>query len=500
MIQETLQILLWVTAALLVISGIDDMYLDLLYWLLRGRYKSKFPDFSTMHYKPEKPIAIMVGAWNESKVIGRTLSYAVKNLRYKNYRIFVGVYPNDLESIRVVKEVSLKDPRVIACINPQSGPTTKADNLNAMYSGLCEYEKVYGEFEIIIIHDAEDFIHPSSMKLYNFLLGYKGYHGVQIPVIPIKSKLGKIYHRTYCDAFAEIHTKDMIVRQGMGTFIPFSGTGMGFHRKAIYYLEMYYNQVKLKKDFKINSMSDSYLDPLGRKIELMDDYFKNSDENAAAVPLYYNETNYHDDPFNSLNPLQSTYKRPTRSVIRRYTASFMMILLISIGLLIYDGFMEDDSVNPNSKGFLFQNVFAGDEQTQEFIKHNQVSENFVNINKKEEQKYSVIYVPLENGKLEKRNVLYVAFDKGQFDKQYNVVYIPVEKGKFAIQESAWSSINVANERLNSILLQPSLNNSNGFIGEYKNNDKTLFKVIVGSYDNLEEAQEFTKKIREIFQN
>ncbi|MCX6164103.1 MAG: glycosyltransferase, partial [Ignavibacteriae bacterium] len=236
MIYDIFQILLWVTAIMLVITGLDDMYMDLLYWIYRKKYKAKMPDFNEMFDKAEKPIAVILGAWRESSVIGRTLSYAIRNLKYKNYRFFVGVYPNDPDTIRIVKEISKKDSRVIACINPQNGPSTKADNLNSLYAGLCEYEKVYGEFEVILVHDAEDFMHPFCLKLYNYLIGYKGYHGVQIPVIPIKSKLGGIFHRTYCDAFAEVHTKDMIVREAMDTFIPFSGTGMGFHRKAIYYL------------------------------------------------------------------------------------------------------------------------------------------------------------------------------------------------------------------------------------------------------------------------
>jgi hypothetical protein len=501
MIQDTLQVLLWITTIMLVISGIDDMYLDLLYWLLRGRYKSKFPDFSTMHYKPEKPIAIMVGAWNESKVIGRTLSYAVKNLRYKNYRIFVGIYPNDTESINVIKEFSLKDSRVIACINPRSGPTTKADNLNAMYAGLCEYEKVYGEFEIIIIHDAEDFIHPSSLKLYNFLLGYKGYHGVQIPVIPIKSKLGKIYHRTYCDAFAEIHTKDMIVRQGMGTFIPFSGTGMGFHRKAIYYLEMFYNQMKKLNSGKSFNTGETYLDPWGRQIEVSEKYFKNTEENKE-MSLYYNETSYHDDPFVSLNIPEQKYVRPAKSVIRRYTTSFIVILLFSVGLLVYDGFMFDNSIHSESKGLIFQNLYAGNEQPKDILKYNsELSFSPFSKNGFSDYNYKIVYIPVEKKNIGKQDdISLIPIDNGTFDKTYNVIYTQVDYDKYGIQESVWSSREVADARLNLILEQPSLSDLSGYVTTSKKMTKTLYKVIIGKYNSLEEAQKNSKKIRDIFPN
>ena len=497
MINEILSVVLWTTAILLVISGIDDLYLDLLYWFLKGRYKSKFPDFSSMHDKPEKPIAIFLGAWNESGVIGRTLSYAIQHVKYDNYKIFVGVYPNDIKTIKAVKEISLKDNRVIACINPQNGPTTKADNLNSLYTGMCEYEKVYGEFEVLIVHDAEDFIHPYSMRLYNYLIGYKGYHGIQIPVIPIKSKHGKVYHRTYCDAFAEIHTKDMIVRQGMGTFIPFSGSGMGFHRKAIYYLEMFYNLIKDSKSDKQLS-KEEYLDLNGRKVELTEDYFRNNEEMVSA-PLQVNNTSYIEDPFSSLIKNRRNYKRPANDVIRRYTMTFAAFVLIGIGFLVYEGNPEEKDGTligiKNGKSFFFENVYAGDDKSSDYYTYQPNYAYQTTLPSKSspnedegylytDKNYNVVFVPVENGK---------------FDKDYNVIYIPLDDGKFGIQESAWSSIDNASDRLNSILLQPSLNDMNGYICESKNTDKALFKVIVGSYKNIEEAQAHTKKIREIFQ-
>ena len=83
MIIEIFQILLWVTAILLVVSGIDDFYLDLMYWLRRGKYKRNLPDFTEMKRKPERPISVMIGAWQEHKVIGRTLKNALRKQSIK---------------------------------------------------------------------------------------------------------------------------------------------------------------------------------------------------------------------------------------------------------------------------------------------------------------------------------------------------------------------------------------------------------------------------------
>lgn len=467
MIYEIFQVFLWITVIMLALSGIDDLYLDLLYWFLRKRHKSKFPDFTKMHDKPEKPIAIMLGAWKESGVIGRTLSYAVGNLKYDNFRLFVGVYPNDLETIRIVKEIAMKDSRVKVCINPQDGPTTKADNLNCLYAAICDFEKEFGEFEILLVHDAEDFIHPYSLKLYNYLIGYQGYHGIQIPVVPIKSKLGNLYHRTYCDAFAEIHTKDMIVRQGMETFIPFSGTGMGFHRRAMYHLEKYNDGVV--NNYGIESTEHEYKDQFGKKVEMSEVYFNNieSDENAKLIS---NQTNYHDDPFNSLNIKRNNYKISSKALINRFTFAFMVLLFSGISFLVYVG-REEAGNNSSASiygGFIIQNAFASDKNSSGFLNEQSLTEN------KSEIK------------------------DGYIDIKYNVAYIPLRDSVLGIQESTWGSKEAADERLNLILTYPTLNNLSGVVLESQNNKKSKYEVIIGEYLNTDEARNDIKKIREIF--
>jgi hypothetical protein len=466
MIYDLFQVFLWVTVVMLAISGIDDLYLDLLYWFLRKRHKSKFPDFSKMHDKPEKPIVVMLGAWKESGVIGRTLSYAVGNLKYKNFRIFVGVYPNDVDTIRIVKEIALKDSRVKVCINPQNGPTTKADNLNSLYAAICDYEKSFGEFEIIIVHDAEDFIHPYSMKLYNFLIGYNGYHGIQIPVVPIKSKLGNLFHRTYCDAFAEIHTKDMVVRQGMGTFIPFSGTGMGFHRKAMYHLEKFYD--KKKRNITGETTGYEYLDQFGKKVEMNEVYFNNI-ESETKNALISNKTNYHDDPFNSLNIKRGNYKIPSKTLVRRFTFAFMLTLFSGISYLIYlgSGGIGGTSTASIYGGFIIQNAFASDKNSTGFLNQQSLTENSNDIK------------------------------EGFIDIKNNAAYIPLKNGIFGIQESTWGSKEAAEERLNLILTYPSLNHLNGFVIESIKDSKSKYEVVIGEYSTIDDARKDISKIREI---
>lgn len=237
MLHTIFQIILWLAVVILLFGSIDDLIVDIMYWVYRGNYKHKIKPVREYQDLPEKPIALMIGAWNESKVIGRTLSYILSNMKYENYKVFVGIYPNDTESVRIIKEYMNKSNKIIMSVNAVNGPSTKADNLNNIYSNIRTYEKKHGEFSLIGVFDAEDFIHPYTLKLQNYYINYQGYDCVQIPVTPIRSKISNFFHKTYCDMFAELHQKDMITKQEIDSYIPLTGTGMCFKRNVFQMLE-----------------------------------------------------------------------------------------------------------------------------------------------------------------------------------------------------------------------------------------------------------------------
>ncbi|MGL5402118.1 MAG: glycosyltransferase, partial [Plesiomonas shigelloides] len=98
-------------AVLMLISGLDDLFIDITYWTRRiKRALTVYQRHPRMHhdalYKPdEKPLAIMVPAWNETGVIGNMAELAATTLDYENYHIFVGTYPNDPDTQRDVDAV-----------------------------------------------------------------------------------------------------------------------------------------------------------------------------------------------------------------------------------------------------------------------------------------------------------------------------------------------------------------------------------------------------------
>lgn len=254
--QEVFTVLLWICSILLIISGLDDIFVDLLYWFNRWKYNRSLPNMDDVLAANENSIALVICAWREYKVIGRTLTYALSKMRYNNFTIFVGIYPNDTKTLEVVKRIAQKNNKVVICVNSHDGPTTKADNLNNVYASIKRFEKDNGKnFDIISIHDSEDFIHPLTLKVDNYIIMYQGVDAVQVPVVPIKDDRGKFIHRTYCDAFAEVHSKDLVVRQALKVFIPFAGTGMSFRREIFMNLESHYpqvfNEANLTEDYEL---------------------------------------------------------------------------------------------------------------------------------------------------------------------------------------------------------------------------------------------------------
>src|SRR5213075_650393 len=94
--------------------------------------------------EPEARIALLTAAWHEQDVIAHMLRYNEGLIAYDNYEIFVGTYPNDLPTQADVDRAAAELPRVHKVVNPTPGPTTKADNLNAIVDAIRAREAVTG--------------------------------------------------------------------------------------------------------------------------------------------------------------------------------------------------------------------------------------------------------------------------------------------------------------------------------------------------------------------
>ncbi|MBY6064180.1 glycosyl transferase family protein [Pseudidiomarina sediminum] len=230
-----------VVMVLLFIFGIDDLFIDLYYWTRRIYRKltiyrkHDYADPDKLLAEPEKPLAIMVPAWQEMGVVDKMAANAAASLDYENYQIFIGTYPNDPETQAEVDHVVEHYPNVhkVICVEP--GPTSKADCLNNIIASIIEFEnKTKIEFAGYILHDAEDVISSMELRLFNYLIGRKDM--IQLPVYPYPQKWYDFTAAHYLDEFSELHGKDIVVRESLAGQVPSAGVGTCFSRRAIIHL------------------------------------------------------------------------------------------------------------------------------------------------------------------------------------------------------------------------------------------------------------------------
>lgn len=217
--------------AWILLSGLDDLFI-IVVSLLPGTHRFRWPRDEELARKSERRIAILVALWREDGVIERMLERNLSVIRYRNYDLFVGVYPNDARTREAVSRVARRHPRVHIAVNSRVGPTSKGDCLNNAYRSMLAYEGGRGcRYDVVMMHDAEDLIHPDSLRLVNYYSRH--YQMVQVPVLPLPTGIAEFTHGAYCDEFAESQSKDIPVRKRLGGFLPSCGVGAAFDRASL---------------------------------------------------------------------------------------------------------------------------------------------------------------------------------------------------------------------------------------------------------------------------
>ncbi len=216
-------------------------------------------DFNELRNTPPKMLAVSIAAWHEANVIGDVITNFINTTDYPKsmYHLFVGVYPNDPETIAAVEEVSKIYPNVHAVINTMNGPTTKAQNINNIIQKIKKIEKKeHIRFASLTVHDSEDVIHTYELLTTNYLIDK---HDVlQFPVFPIlemprfRNFFKQITTATYADEFAENHFTTLVQRRNMGAFVPCAGTGFAISRRV---LDQFGNEPVLPS----SSLTEDYL-------------------------------------------------------------------------------------------------------------------------------------------------------------------------------------------------------------------------------------------------
>ncbi|OQW47907.1 MAG: hypothetical protein A4S16_07820 [Proteobacteria bacterium SG_bin6] len=222
-------------AAGFVIGGIDDLLIDLLFaWRALRRKLRAGPRFSAADFALAKTpgrMAVFVPAWDEGAVIAPMLTALLARYDYPDYTVYVGAYPNDRATIDAVNAIVKQDARVRLVIGPREGPTTKADCLNTLWQAMLEHEATCGRVKAVVLHDAEDLVHPAELRIFDWLIGRHA--AVQLPVLPLIHPQGRVISAVYSDEFAESHAKQLQVREALGAGLPLAGVGCALDREVL---------------------------------------------------------------------------------------------------------------------------------------------------------------------------------------------------------------------------------------------------------------------------
>jgi adsorption protein B len=228
--------LLLILAVGIALSGIDDLFIDLVFFartLWRRLTIYSRHDRATaqsLRSTNPQPMAIIVPAWDEAAVIGAMLTNLLSRLDYPDYRVFVGLYPNDPAGIAAVAAIADTRLQAITCSRP--GPTTKADCLNHLWQAVLAHEgRVDRRFKAVVLHDAEDVVHPQELWIYDALIPRLAM--VQLPVMPLPDRHSRWISGHYLDEFAESHAKDLVVREALGAAVPSAGVACAIDRQFL---------------------------------------------------------------------------------------------------------------------------------------------------------------------------------------------------------------------------------------------------------------------------
>ena len=212
---------------------VDAIYLARRFWrsaTVYRRYPRAFGQTLAQREGEQCFFAIFVPAWDEAAVIAPMLKATVSRLEYSNYRIFVGHYRNDPATRAAIAGVD--DPRIEPVLVDSDGPTTKADCLNHLYDALLADElRENRPAAAVVLHDAEDVVHPLELTVFNALIERAGV--IQLPVQPLPDPRSPLIAGHYCDEFAEAHAKELVVREAVGASVPLAGVGCAIGRDAL---------------------------------------------------------------------------------------------------------------------------------------------------------------------------------------------------------------------------------------------------------------------------
>ncbi len=259
-LSATLATALSLLVIIMAVLTLDDLFIDVCAFVLKVKPTRLNPQqFENI---PQKKIAIMIANWHEDEVIQQMITGNNRAIQYNEHHFFLGVYPNDTKTLQAVQELEKTFSNVHAVLNTKNGPTSKGQMLNEIVESILVYEQQEQcLFDLFMIHDSEDIIHPLSLKVMN--MHAENWDYIQIPIFSLNRDTMDFTAGTYMDEFAEMHTKELLVRNAVGAAIPSAGVGTCINRRLLAHIQNINGGTFLRPD----SLTEDYIlgwqSPLG---------------------------------------------------------------------------------------------------------------------------------------------------------------------------------------------------------------------------------------------
>ncbi|WP_144097717.1 glycosyl transferase family protein [Croceicoccus sediminis] len=241
-----------------LLGALDELLVDLAwFWLLlTGRARSPRLERPATE-ELSAPIALFVPAWREAKVIGPMIRATLARWPHADLRVYAGCYINDPETRAAMEAGGAGDPRLTIVVNEVPGPTTKGQCLNRLYRQMREDEVRSGiRFRAVLLHDAEDLVHPDALTLIDRALADADF--VQVPVRPELQDDSPWIGNHYADEFTDAHAREMVVRDRLGAALPAAGVGCAFGRDALEHVAQRRSGDRQGSPFDPAAMTEDY--------------------------------------------------------------------------------------------------------------------------------------------------------------------------------------------------------------------------------------------------
>lgn len=258
-----METVLLILCLMFMMGSLDDLFLDIIHGIFRLKPKRvSQSDWKQWQETEEGPIAVMIPAWQEYDVLESMVRTNLKRIQYENFHWFIGVYPNDEKTLDIALRMERLYPeKITVVINNLPGPTSKAQCLNRILQVMTEgIENSISSGStpwiprFIAIHDAEDVIHPLSFKAINAQPVDMDF--IQVPIFSLPVPTSSWVAGTYLDEFADIHLREIPVREKLRMPIPSAGVGTFFSYRILDILNRrfgtWFEEGNLTEDYEVS--------------------------------------------------------------------------------------------------------------------------------------------------------------------------------------------------------------------------------------------------------